>query len=62
MADNNSKTVRIPLFDRKSKGFVLWWIRFKVQANAKEQKCSQALATTQEKDLPVLQEDAVGSK
>jgi hypothetical protein len=55
MADNDSKMVRIPLFDGKSKGFVLWWIRFK--AYAKECKFSQALGTTPEKDLPALQED-----
>jgi hypothetical protein len=56
MADNNSKTVKIPIFDGKRSGFMLWWIRFK--AYTKEQKFSQALATTQETDLPVLQEDA----
>jgi hypothetical protein len=54
MADNDSRTVRIPLFDGKSKGFVLWWIRFK--AYAKERKFSQALGSTPEKDLPVMQE------
>jgi hypothetical protein len=58
MADNDSKTVRIPLFDGKSKGFMLWWIWFK--AYAKERKFSQALGSTAEKDLPVMQKDAEG--
>jgi hypothetical protein len=56
MADNDSKMVKIPLFNGKSKGFMLWWIQFK--SYAKVQKFSQALAVKQEADLPVLQEDA----
>jgi hypothetical protein len=55
MADSDSKTVKIPLFDRKSKSFMMWWIRFK--AYAKVQRFSQALASTQETNLPALQED-----
>jgi hypothetical protein len=41
MANFESKTMRIPLFDGKNKKFVMWWIRFK--ACAKVQKFCQAL-------------------
>jgi hypothetical protein len=58
MADYEGKTVRIPPFDGKNKNFVMWWIRFK--AYAKVQKFSQALATTQEADLPVMQKNLTG--
>jgi hypothetical protein len=52
VADIDNQPVKI-----KSKNFVMWWIRFK--AYAKVQKFSQALATTQEADVPVSQEESV---
>jgi hypothetical protein len=55
MADD-SKTIKIPLFDGKSKNFVMWWIRFK--AYAKVMGFHQALNVDPEPALPVTQKDA----
>jgi hypothetical protein len=54
MADD-SKTIKIPLFDGKSKNFVMWWIRFK--AYSKVMGLHQALNVDPEPDLPVTQKD-----
>jgi hypothetical protein len=32
MADTDNQPVKIPLFDGKSKNFVMWWITFKAYA------------------------------
>jgi hypothetical protein len=53
MAETN-KTVEIPLFDGKTKNFVMWWTWFKVYT--KVQKFEKALGETAEADLPADQD------
>jgi hypothetical protein len=53
---DDSKTVKIPLFGRKSKNFVMCWIQFK--AYAKVLKFHQALNVDPKTNLPIRQKDA----
>ena len=57
MSTGNSlsvKTIQVPLFDRTSKSFSLFWTKFKVLAGMKG--FQKALKECPEKELPLFEE------